>query len=200
VLRRAVKFGWSFLRWLLLLATAGVVVGAVYFHRRVDEEVRLRVEREIAQYYPGLKVSVRRAKLIDGEGIELRGVSIVEPGADGPRAELITIEEMFLACSTDWRELISGQPVVRRILLRRPTYRVTRRADGRWTTDRMLPAPRTGADAPELRIENGVIEVFDPLRAPCAAWTLRSTKLITRPACNSGLAMSSTTMTLATSV
>lgn len=181
MLRRAVEFCWSCLRWLLLLAVAGVVVGAVYLHRRVDEEVRLRVEREIAQYYPGLKVSVRRAKLIDGEGIELRGVAIVEPGADGPRAELVAVDEMFLACSTDWRELFAGRTVVRRILLRRPTCRVTRRADGRWTTDRMLPAPRSGEEAPEIRVENGVVEVFDPTRAPPATWTLRDLNMTTGP-------------------
>ena len=64
--------------------------------------------RSFAQHYPGLKVSIRSAQLVEGKGIRIHDLSIVEPGAEGPRAELLHIEEALLECPTDWKELIQG--------------------------------------------------------------------------------------------
>ena len=39
----------------------------------------------LARLYPGLRISVRWAALVKGEGIEMRGLSIFEPGGKALR-------------------------------------------------------------------------------------------------------------------
>ncbi|NQT37556.1 MAG: hypothetical protein HQ581_08710 [Planctomycetes bacterium] len=153
---------------------------ALHFYNRVDEEVRLRVEQHFAALYPELTVTVESAELREGEGIRVLGLSIVEPGAAGPRAELFRVEEMLLACRADLQELVGGQPEITRVTIHGPTLRVTRRRDGSWSTSRLWPLPKvnTGGDVPpEVVIEEGIIEIFDPQRNPTALLTLRDVNL-----------------------
>ena len=96
-----------------MLAAVVGGVAAFVFYRQAGEEIRSRVESRLAQHYKGLKVSVRSAELVEGTGIRVRNLSILEPGAEGPCAELMTIEEMVLECPTEWQELIKGDPAVR---------------------------------------------------------------------------------------
>jgi hypothetical protein len=65
-------------------------------------------------------VSVGSAQLVDGEGIEIRGLSISDPGASGPQAELAYFDEIVCFCQTSLTELLKGEPEFSRILVRRP--------------------------------------------------------------------------------
>ncbi|HEY4761249.1 MAG TPA: hypothetical protein VIH42_11770, partial [Thermoguttaceae bacterium] len=145
-----------------MFCVIGAVAAVPYFYSRVDEEIRRRIEDRFAQHYAGLKVTVGSAELVAGQGIKVRDLSIMEPAAQGPRAELANIEELFLACQTDLKELMLHDPLVTHITVRRPTVRVTRRPEGTWSAAKLLPLPRFGNQSPEITIENGVIEIFDP--------------------------------------
>ncbi len=171
-----------------MLAVVAGAVAVPLLYRRVDEEIRRRVESRIAQHYHGLKVSIRSAELVEGKGIRVRDLSIVEPGAEGPRAEVLHIEEALFECSTQWNQLVQGDPSVRRVTVRRPTLRVTHRPDGAWSAAKLLPPPRFGDRPPEVTVESGVIEVFDPLKVPASTLTLRDVNLSLMPlAANSPL-------------
>ncbi len=172
-----INFCWFFFKWGLVLCAIGAAAAVPYFYRRVDEEIRRRIEAKFAQHYPGLKVTVGSAELVSGQGIKVRDLSIVEPGAQGPRAELANFEELFLACQTDVKELICRDPLITHVTIRRPTVRVTRRSDGTWSAARLLPLPRIGNQSPEVTIENGTIEIFDPLKSPTGTMTLRDVNL-----------------------
>ncbi|NUQ65678.1 MAG: hypothetical protein HUU20_24675, partial [Pirellulales bacterium] len=172
---------WSVVKWGLLIGSLAAAVAVLYLDRHVDEQIRRRVEAKFAGHYAGLKVSVRAAELVDGEGIEVRGLSIVELGAEGPRAELLHVEEMVLTCRTDLKELIARDPEIRRVALRRPTLRATRRRDGNWSAAKLLPLPHFGDQPPEVAVENGTIEVFDPLKNPSSTLTLRDVNLVLSP-------------------
>lgn len=153
-----------------------------YFYRRVDEEIRRSIEARIAQHYAGLKVTVGSAELVAGQGIRIRDLLIVEPGAEGPRAELAKIPEMFLSCQTDVKELICRDPIITHIAVRRPMVQVTRRPDGTWSAAKLFPPPRFGNQSPEVTIENGTIEVFDPLKTPSSTLPLRDLNMTLSPA------------------
>ena len=181
IVKGFVNFCWSIFKWVLLLGVAGGAVVAAYLFHRFDEAIRCRVEDRFAQHYRDLKVTVRSAALVEGKGIEVRGLSVVEPGAAGPRADVLHLEEVFLTCRTDLKDLASGEPEVSRIVLRRPTLRVTRRPDGTWSAAKLLPFPRFGSRPPEMIIENGTIEVFDPLKQPSGLLTLREVNLRVTP-------------------
>ena len=164
---------WFCLKWGLLLAVIAAAVTAACLYRRVDEEIRRTVQQRIAQHYTNLKVGVRSAELVKGKGIELRGLSIVEPGAEGPRAELLHCDEVFLSCATDLPELLRGEPQITRVTIRRPTLRITRRPDGTWSAAKLFPLPSLCTHPPELTIEDGTVEIFDPLKTPSSTLTLR---------------------------
>ncbi|MBL9123565.1 MAG: hypothetical protein JNG90_08015, partial [Planctomycetaceae bacterium] len=164
------------------MAFVAVLAAFPYFYNRVDEEVRLRIQRKFANHYPDLQVTVRSAKIVEGEGIEVRGLSIVEPGAEGPRAELAHFDELFLHCNADLPELLRREPVIRRITLRRPMFQVTRRPDGTWSTARLLPLPKFSDEPPVINVENCTVEIFDPLKNPSSTLTCRDANVtITAP-------------------
>lgn len=182
IFNSAVNSCWFLFKWGALVAFVAALAAFPYFYNRVDEEVRLRIERKFAQHYPDLQVTVRSAKIVDGEGIEVRGLSIVEPGAEGPRAELAHFDEMFLHCNADLPELLRHEPVVTRITMRRPMFQVTRRPDGTWSTTRLLPLPRFSDDPPVITVENCTVEIFDPLKNPSSTLTCRDANVtITAP-------------------
>ncbi len=164
-----------------MLAAVGGGVAAFVFYRQAGEEIRSRVESRLAQHYKGLKVSVRSAELVEGTGIRVRNLSILEPGAEGPCAELMTIEEMVLECPTEWQELIKGDPAVSRVTVRRPTLRTTHRPDGQWSSAKLLPLPQFGDHPPEVVVENGVVEIFDPMKAATNNLSLRDVNLSILP-------------------
>ena len=160
----------------------GAALMVPYFYHRIDKEIRHRVQELLAKQYPGLQVKIRSAMLMKGEGIALRGLSIIDPAAEGPGAELLSFEECFLACSTDLSDLYSGQLKLKRVIIRRPTLRATRRADGAWSAARLLPLPKLDDDGlPEIRFENGTIEIFDPTKAVACTLTLRDVNLTFSP-------------------
>ena len=157
------------------------VAAVPYFYRRVDEEIRCQVETRLAQHYSGLQVKVGSAEFIDGEGIKVRNLVITDPAADGPRPELLHVEELLLACRADRRELLHGEPQITQVTVRHPTIRMTRRPDGSWSAAKLLPTPKSGGQPVETYIEGGVIEICDPLRDPAATFTLRDINVTLAP-------------------
>ncbi len=159
----------------------GAAAVALHFYQSRHDEVRRRVEATLASHYPGLRVRVGSAQIVEGEGIRVRRLQIIEPGAEGPHAELLAVDEMTLVCETDVRRLLSGDLKVQYLLVRRPVLRVTRRRDGSYSAAKLLPLPRLSDDPPEVRIEGGTVELFDPLRNPSSTLTLRDVSMVLHP-------------------
>jgi len=164
-----------------VLTAVGGGAAAFFFYRQAGEEIRSRVESRLAQHYKDLKVSVRSAELVEGLGIRVRNLTILDPGAEGSSAELLTIEEAVFECPTDWQELIKGEPPVSRVHIRRPTLHATHRPDGQWSTAKLLPPPQFGNHPPEVIIENGTVEMLDPLKAATNNLLLRDVNLSILP-------------------
>ena len=180
--KRLINFCWFWFKWGLIACVIGAALLVPYFYHRMDEEIRRRVEELLAKQYPGLQVKIHSAVLMKGEGIALRGLSIIDPAAEGPGAELLSYDECFLACPTDLSDLCSGQLKPTRVIVRRPTLRMTRRPDGTWSAARLLPLPKLNDNAsPEVRFENGTIEIFDPTKAVACTLTLRDVNLTLSP-------------------
>jgi hypothetical protein len=180
--KRLINVCWFWFKWGLIASVVAAALLVPYFYHRVDEEIRRRVEELIAKQYPNLQVKVRSAVLMKGEGIALRGLSIVDPAAEGPDTELLNYDECFLACPTDLADLYSGQLRPTHVIVRRPTLRMTRRQDGTWSAARLLPLPHiTDRATPEIRFENGTIVVFDPTKTAPRTLTLRDVNLTLAP-------------------
>jgi hypothetical protein len=184
-LKGLARFTWWLTKWGLMLVVAGAVVAVPYFYQRMDEEIRRKVEARLAQQYPDLGVSVRSAQLVEGQGIELRGVSIRERGTSGPLSELVYLDQMFLTCKTDLQQLVQGKVDIVQISIRRPVLRAVRRVDGTWSLDRLLPLPKLSDRPPVASIEDGSLEIYDPQGNPSASYTLHHANLKIGPTATS---------------
>lgn len=157
----------------MLLAIVACGLAGMWLYRQFDEEVRAQIEAHLGRLYPHLTIRVRSAQWLSGEGLEIRGVSVFLPEASGPEAELLHVEELFVFCQADWRELLAGKLSVRQVVVRNPRLRVARLPDGSWSAARLLPLPTLGPGPPPGLIENGVIELVDTTKSPPSTLTLR---------------------------
>lgn len=172
---------WLVLQWAMMLGFVAAVLCALYVYVGLNDAVRARVEKAFAQHYGHLRVRVQSARWIQGKGIEIHGLTVVEPQADGPRAELVEVPEVFLACQGSWEELVSGRPEIRQITLRGATLRITRRRDGSWSVSRIWPPPSLGGNPPVVVVEQATVEVFDPAKQPSSTLILRNVCLTITP-------------------
>jgi len=178
IVQRLINGCWFAFKWITLLGIVAAVTAGFYVYHRIDETIRQHVQARFAEHYAGLKVTIRSAQLVKGVGIEIRGLSVVEPGAEGPRPELLYVEEIRIACETDLQELLVHDPEAREVLIRRPTLAITRRPSGVWSASKLLPWPKLGEHHPPVKIENGTVEIFDPLKTPSSTLTLRDVNLV----------------------
>jgi hypothetical protein len=177
IIRCAVDSCWSCFKWGLLLSVLGGLVAVPFLYTRVDEEIRRRVEEKLQSHYANLTVRVRFAKLLEGEGIEVRDVFILDPTASDPQAELAYIDEIFIACGTELSQLATGLPPIEHIYLRRPRIRLTRESDGSWHGGQLWPPPKLSEHPADITIENGVLQCSDPTRQPASLFTSRELNL-----------------------
>jgi hypothetical protein len=174
-------------KWGLVLCIVAAAAVAVWVYYCLNDEIRARVETKIADHYSQYEVSVRSARLVEGKGYEIRGLLIRDPSQEGDSAELLNLDEVFIECDGDLEELISGQLNIRRIIVRRPTLRATRRNDGQWNVAGLMPLPKFGEDkplapdSPEVRIEDGTIHVTDLTRTGANHVELRQVNLTLTP-------------------
>lgn len=183
IIRGLVNFCWFFFKWGLVVSLLGALVGVPYLYQRVDEEIRQRIEQMLAEHYTDLTVTVRSARLVEDEGgIEILGVTISEPGAAGPQAQLAYFDELFVTCDSSLTDLVQHEPKISRIVVRRPQIQCTRRPDGSWSSARLLPLPKFGERPPEIRVESGTIEIFDPLQNPSTTISYHDLQLAIAPA------------------
>ena len=169
IFTRLINACWSILKYGLLLgglAVLAVVFGSWYFQNTINDKIRARVEETIAEGYPDLSVKVESVQRVEGKGILVRGLSLTEKEASGPQTELAYFQEMLLGCRAQLQQLITDKIHITHIVLRRPTLRGTRRADGAWSLQKLFPLPKFGGTAQAIRIEQGELILFDPLKNP----------------------------------
>lgn len=181
MVRDVVNSCWFAFKWGLLAALLAAVGLGLYYYSRLNDEIRLRVQAKLAQAYPSLTVSLRSAQLIDGQGIEVRGLSISDPRLAGTPAELAYFDEILFCCQTSLSELLKHEPKITRIVVRRPRLQAARLPDGSWSTSQLLPLPKLSENKAEVLIESGQIVVFDPQRNPPVTYNFRDLNFSLKP-------------------
>lgn len=170
-------------RLLVLAAVLGLVgvAGKYYCFDRLDGEIRLRVERLLREHYSGLAVSVKSARRVAGQGIEIRGVRIAE--ADGGSAAVLAeIDEVFAVCDTRLPDFLTRTPQFTELRLRRLKLRAERKPSGVWNLAHLLPLPSNpGCPPPAATITDGALEIVDPSANPPCSWALRNIELTVQP-------------------
>lgn len=141
-----------------MLAVAAVAVGT-YFLVHLNDEIRTEVQRILSEHYAHLEVRVGDARLIEGRGIEVRDLSLRQRGEQRGGPPLLEIEEVFLACPVQIKQLLNGLPPLRQVVIRRPHLRIARQQDGSWNINDLAPLPKAGPKPVEIVVQKGVLEV-----------------------------------------
>jgi hypothetical protein len=147
----------------LAVGAALVVGGYLYFW--LDDEILRQIQGRLARHYHSLEVRVGGARFEQDRGIAINNISLGKRDAEGSAAPVLVIEEMYLAGKIGMEELISGDPTVERIIIRRARLNAVRRSDGQWNVSELLPLPRFSDQRPEITIENATIVLNDELYA-----------------------------------
>jgi hypothetical protein len=179
-LKNLIDTCWFVFKWGLLAVLVAAVGLALYFYSRVNDEIRQRVQAKWQEHYPNLIVSVRSAQL-GPDGIEIRGLTLLDPHAAGPQGELANIDEIVLYCQTSLPELLQGEPKFSRAVVHRPVINATRRPEGGWSVAQLFPLPKFSKHPIPITVESGTLEFFDPLKDPASRFTLRNINLQTKP-------------------
>src|SRR3954453_10730412 len=139
-----------------------ILAGKYYCFDRLNEEIRSRVESQLRDHYQGLTVSVRSARRMAGQGIEIRGIRIAE--ACGSSAPLLAqIDEIFAHCDTRLPEFLQKPPTVTMLNVRGLKLRAERQPRGRWNLAHLLPLPSCPSGmAASATIADASLEINDP--------------------------------------
>lgn len=170
-------------RMVLLAIFFGLLAlaGKYYCFDRLNEEIRSRFESQLREHYQGLNVSVRSARRIAGQGLEIRGVRIAEGG--GTAAPLLVhIDEIFARCDTRLPEFLQKPLQVTLVEVRGLKLRAERKPSGRWNLGHLLPLPpcQSGC-APLATIADASLELIDPTSQHASGLMLRDIQLAVTP-------------------
>ena len=175
------RFVKSLASWVFATIVVCAGIFAFYYFYRGNEELRTRVELELSKAYPNHSVSLGSARLLQGEGVQLRDVSIAQPNSGrSARAELAFIDEAMLYCSPTLEQLMRGQIDIERVRVRGMSLYPTRSRDGTWNVAQLMPATPSKTP-PAIEIENGQVEISDHSTGEPNVFVLRDVKAAVTP-------------------
>jgi hypothetical protein len=181
IFTRLVNFCWFVFQWSLFLAIAAALGMGGYLYFRLNDEILRQVRHRLSGHYRGLQVNVGSARFEQDRGIAIYDVSLAHPQTADASGPLVAIEEMYLAGKIRMEELISGDPNVERIVIRRAQLHAVRHKNGKWNVATLLPLPRFSERRPEIRIENATFELEDRARAATGTISLPDANLTLTP-------------------
>jgi len=158
-----------------------VIAGKYYGFDRLNEEIRARVEGILREHYAGLQVTVRSARRVAGQGVEIRGIRITEAGGRSASV-LAEIDEIFAACDTRLPDFLTKPPHLTAFKIHRLKLRAERKPSGRWNLAHLLPLPPCMSQPPPTAtITDAELEIVDPTQQPACSWALREIELVVDP-------------------
>jgi hypothetical protein len=170
----------TLLATIALLAVAGVIAAKYVISERLDEGIRARVEAELRLNYPTLDVRVKSARRVQGKGIEIRGLVIAQPAAQGGQP-LLQVSEVLAECDTGFPDFVAKDPQFRRFQIRGMKVRAERTASGTWNLAGLLPLPKRHGPSPPAVIQEATLELVDEHAGGSGNYVLRDIELAVDP-------------------
>lgn len=165
--------------FVVVLLAVGLLAAWLAAQNRVGDEIRAEVERRFASHYPGYRVTVRDARLVERQGIEIRGLSITRRPEIEP---LVSIEELQVVCAVCFEDVLRGQtPPAERLVLRGVSVRARQDADGNWDIARLWPPPKFGDRMPPMVIRDSTLRLTSGKGDAARTWELRKVQLDASP-------------------
>ena len=140
---------------------AATIAVCAYLYLRLDDEIRRYSEQMLASHYTNLRVQVGSARFVQGRGITIYDVALSDPNAVEAHRSLMHIDELQLLGQLDTRDILSRDPEIERIVVKRPQLFARRGNDGAWNLNRLLPLPKFGDRSPHVQMEGAVLVISD---------------------------------------
>ena len=134
------------------------MVGGWYWYTQVDDLIRSHLETRLAEHYTDLQVTLRSAKLVDGNRIVVRGLRVIDPQAPIARREIVTVDEIDIGCNADIESLLQKKLDVTQVAVRGMHMRAHQTADGQIDVARLWPLPKMGNSKPKITWERSTVE------------------------------------------
>ncbi|MEM8945168.1 MAG: hypothetical protein AAGD11_08295 [Planctomycetota bacterium] len=181
VITRFVNICWSVFKLGALFAVFVAIGLAVFLFTRLDDEIRRQAEQFLAEQLPQYNVSIRGARLVEGQGIAIYDLSISETSSTQLQSKLLVVDEIMFSCDAQLSKLVNGLPEVHRVLIRHPQVWAAKSRDGLWNWSSLLPLPACDRKKPEIIIENAQFTLADQSRSGLPPLSLRDVDLRIRP-------------------
>lgn len=141
-----------------------MVGGYLFF--RLDDEVRRFAERKLADHYKHLVVQVGSARLLPAKGVAMYDVSLAERSATGEPVPILTVAEVRLEGPFRVETLLRGAAHADRVVVIRPVLHATRRTDGGWNLERLLPPPKSGGPPSPVEVRDATLMLHESASRP----------------------------------
>ncbi len=157
------------------LLVAAVAVGRYILTRQIVDQLQSQVEARLAEHYApqGLSVTVGYVRLIEGEGIEIRDLSIREASPDSDALEVAHVDQLFVGCPAHSEDLLSEMPPAESLKARGMRIRARRAPDGSISALRLFPLPQFGESPPTATVDDASVEIIDSRNPGRARLVLR---------------------------
>jgi len=153
----------AFLRGVLLscaVVVGGLLIAWLAVTSQVHDGIRREVERQFAERYREFRVTVRHARMYEGRGVAIHGLSV---SRRGDNRQLAYVSEVFAECAVDAELLLSGQkPRAKHVHLAGLKLWAERQEDGTWDIERLWPLPEFGSSNVPVSVRDATVEVSDP--------------------------------------
>ena len=165
-----------------MLLGLAALCGWLLLQHRVGNEIRLEVERRFAAHYPGYRVTVRGARLVEGCGIEIQGLAIYRRPEIEP---LVYVHEIMAVSSVCLQDLVQGhQPQTERLLLRGVQLRGRQDEQGGWDLVSLWPPPKFGPRTPQVVMRDATVHLTSGQGPAARTVALRDLQLEITPQCD----------------
>ncbi|MBR2585284.1 MAG: AsmA-like C-terminal domain-containing protein [Thermoguttaceae bacterium] len=138
------------------------VLAALVLKHRADSILHRCAENRLAAIFPELEIDFDSIRLIETQGISMRGVRVYDKPSRGAvrKQPRLCVDEAFFRVSASRAALLSGNVALDRIVLRHPTFHISRRA-GRSDLSRFIPNLDGGLGGCPIEITGATIAAHD---------------------------------------
>jgi hypothetical protein len=144
-----------------LIVVGGLIAVLAFFARRfafdhVDEKIRTHVLNQLISCFPGKNVELQSARLIENEGISLRGITVeLLDGEEGA----LHIDEIFAASKVTLQQLMTTQVTVDHVQVRGVEIYIEVEGDWREAVRDLMPKAMGGMKPPPAEISDIQVEL-----------------------------------------
>ena len=142
----------------LLVFFLVLLLSALVLKHRADSILRRCAENRLAVIFPELEIDFDSIRLIEKQGISMRGVRVCDKSSGGcaGKQPCLCVDEVFFRVGASRAALFSGNVALDRIVLRHPTFHISRRA-GRSDLSRFVPRLEGGVEGCPIEITGATI-------------------------------------------